>query len=187
MAKCVRCGRGGMGVLHQAVKLNDGNLICFKCYKELGYDPKADFMNAYLNISWNAIKDGREAEVARIIAETNARADADGAAKYGILPKHYRQLDETGSTDNEMKIFAAISAILEDEGCDVKPIDIALNKERGSLLLWLDGVLIIEYKSEPNVKWIVFPHESYEKIRIGGVGRMNSLAPKIVEAYKSAL
>lgn len=187
MAKCVRCGRGGMGVLHSAIKLNDGNYVCFKCYKELGYNPMKDITTAPRMISWDDIKDGKENEGARARAAAEARFDAAEAEKYRILPKHYHELYEAGATDNEIKIFAAISAILEDEGLDIEPLDISL-AENGSLHVWLDGVMIIQYKSEPDVKWITFPHESYDKIRIGGVAKIRtSLAPKIIEAYKSAL
>ena len=61
MAKCVKCGRGGMGILHQAIKLNDGNLICHKCYKELGGSPYKDMTVAPIRYSYNDIKDGFEA------------------------------------------------------------------------------------------------------------------------------
>ena len=39
MAKCERCGRGGMGVLHYAIKFKDKKYVCFKCLKEFGYKP----------------------------------------------------------------------------------------------------------------------------------------------------
>lgn len=38
MAKCERCGLGGMGVLRGAVKFKDKKYICVKCLKELGHD-----------------------------------------------------------------------------------------------------------------------------------------------------
>lgn len=38
MAKCERCGLGGLGVLRGAVKFKDKKYICVKCLKELGHD-----------------------------------------------------------------------------------------------------------------------------------------------------
>lgn len=72
MAKCIRCGRGGMGVLHQAIRLNDKSLICFKCYKELGFKPLEDITAAPLLYSWNDIKDGKEAYLARASRTTKS-------------------------------------------------------------------------------------------------------------------
>ena len=183
MAKCVRCDRGGLGLLHSAIRLKDGNFICFKCFKELGYEPKDYITTAPYMLSWNDIKDGRDAAGRK----RQLQILEAGANDYGLDQKHYKQLFDADATDNEMKIFKAIMEILEDEDLDTDPLDISL-ADNGSLHVFLDGVLIIQYKSEPDVKWIIFPHESYEKIRIGGVAKIrNSLAPKVIEAYKSAM
>ena len=66
MAKCVRCGRGGMNTLHFAVKLKDKNWICDRCYKELGFSPKEDRTTAKHLRTWDDIKDGADAYYGRI-------------------------------------------------------------------------------------------------------------------------
>lgn len=183
MAKCVRCGRGGMGLLHSAIKLNDGNFVCFSCFKELGYEPKEYITIAPYSLSWDSIKNGKDYYDFKRYEEFY-KADA---AKYGISVKHYKQLDNAGATDNEIKMFKTMCAILEDEELNTDALDVEL-ADKDALNVFLDGVLIIQYKSEPDVKWIIFPHESYDKIRIGGVAKLrSSLAQKIIEAYKSAI
>lgn len=180
MAKCKRCGKST--ALRGHVKIKDADL-CGVCFKELGFE-KRDLLTASI-YEYEAIKNGRDAYYFNSIKARADQYDVEHADKYGISLKHYQQLDKAGATDNEMKIFAAICAVLNDEGLETDPILIAPG-DNGSLLLMIDGIIMLQYKSEPNVKWILLPNESDEKIRIGGVARMNSLAPRLVAAYKSA-
>lgn len=83
----------------------------------------------------------------------------------------------------EVKIFATIYALLNDEGKDADAIEIS-SGDNGSVNLSIDGEIFISYKADGGVKWIAF--ENGEKIRIGGAGRMNSLSPRIIQAFDSA-
>lgn len=180
MAKCLRCGKST--IVRGHVALSDG-AICTPCFKKLGFK-LSDTATASI-YHYADIKDGRDAYYEKAIKESAEQYDRDQADKYGLSVGHYLQLEKAGATDNEMKIFSAICAILNDEGIETDPILIAPG-DNGSLLLLIDGVIMLQYKSEPNVKWILFPNESEEKIRIGGVARMNSMAPRIVAAYEAA-
>ena len=47
MAKCIRCGRSGMGVLHQAIKLKDKNIRFIKAAShEFDHDSEYDVITA---------------------------------------------------------------------------------------------------------------------------------------------
>ena len=181
MAKCIRCGRFGMGVIHSAVKLKDKNMICSKCYKELGGSPLKDMTTASLLYTYDDIKDGFDAMYER----DHASRVAQEAAALGVSYKQYKQLTDAAATDMESNILAMICAILRDEDRDPDQIDVSLG-DNGSLLLMLDGVIFIRYKADAGVKWIIFENESPEKIRIAGPGRLNSYAARIVQAYDSA-
>lgn len=184
MAKCVRCGRGGMGLVHQALKLKDKNMICFKCYKELGGEPWKDMTTASITYSYEDIKDGFEAmenrKMAKLVLETNLSE----ANQFGITLKLVNQLNKAGATDPEKRLLGAICAVLADEGRDIDVIDAAPGNA-GSLLLMIDGTVFIEYKSDEGVKWIRFDNEGQEKVRISGPARINALASRVVAAYDS--
>lgn len=186
MAKCVRCGRGGMGVLHQAIKLKDGDYICFKCYKELGGSPLKDATDVTKSYSYDEIKDGFEAMEARRMSALFSRANKEEAERLGISTKHVGQLDAAGATDPERRLLGAIYAVLADEGRDPDVLDIVLG-DNGSLLVLVGDVVALEYKSDSGVKWIRLPNESEEKIRITGPAKINAMAPRIVKAYDAAL
>lgn len=186
MAKCIRCGRSGMGVLHQAIKLKDKNMICFRCYKELGGTPMKDITTAPLTYSYDDIKDGFEAMANRRLSETILKANIDEANKFGITFKLVKQLNEAGATGPEKRLLGAICSVLADEGRDIDVIDVTLG-DNGSLLMMIDGVVFIEYKSDEGVKWIRFVNEGEDKIRISGPSRVNAMATRIVAAYDSAI
>lgn len=185
MAKCVRCGRSGMGVLHQAVKLKDKNLICFKCYKDLGFDPWKEFSTAYLTQSWDDIKDGKAEMDGRALGSLIQRTNQAEADKYRLDVRHYTQLVAAGASPAEMRIMSAICAVLDDEDCDPDALDVSLGPNN-SLMVMIDGVIVVQYRSDKDVKWIMLPSESEEKIRISGPAKINTLAPRIVQAYRSA-
>ena len=124
--------------------------------------------------------------IQRRILETAARADRSEAEDLGITVKMVRQLDKAGATDPERRILGAICAVLADESRDIDVIDVALG-DNGSLLLMIDGVVFIRYKSDAGVKWIAFENEGGEKIRITGPARINAMADRVVEAYDSAM
>lgn len=186
MAKCKKCGKNGMGVLHSAVRLNDKNYVCRKCWGELGFSTNLlDMVNDGLKLTWNDVKDGREAYEQDSINKIVQSHRSAEAAEYGISTAQYTGLANAEATEMEIKIFKAIVDVLYDEGADPDTLSVT-SGERGSLLVMVDGVVIIQYKGEPQVKWIMFPHESEEKIRIGGAARINSLADKVIGAYRSA-
>lgn len=181
MAKCMKCGKSTLVKGH--VKLADG-AICTPCFRSLGF--KLGDVTTSSQYRYDDIKDGVEAMRQRRILETAARADMSEAEDLGITIKMVRQLDKAGATDPERRILGAICAVLADESRDIDVIDVALG-DNGSLLLMIDGVVFIRYKADSGVKWIIFENESPEKIRIQGAGRINSFAPRIAQAYDSAM
>lgn len=181
MAKCIRCGKSTLVKGH--VKLADC-AICTPCFKSLGFK-LTDTATASM-YKYDEIKDGHDAMIQRRIIETAARADKAEADKLGLNIKLIKQLDNAGATDPERRILGAICAVLEDESRDTDVIDVALG-DNGSLLLMIDGVVFIRYKSDAGVKWIAFENEGGEKVRITGPARINAMADRVVEAYDSAL
>lgn len=168
MSKCIRCGNSFL--MHRKVKLKDA-FLCGKCYKELGFD------NYLISESykWDEIKDGYEA-----YQERKNREFWEGEAhKKGLTLPHFSALNKIGATDTEVKIMSSIYAILKDEGKDAGLIEISAG-DNGSVNLSVDGEIFLSYKADGGVKWISFGDE---KIRIGGAGRTNSLAPRIIEAF----
>ena len=178
MAKCIKCG--GSFLTRGRIKLADAD-ICFKCFDELGFDHKTGVYTGKL-YKWDQIKDGYSAMRAR----ENAAAKAKQADELGISVKQFKQLDNANATDMEIKIFSKICAVLLDDDRDPDLIDVSLG-DNGSLLLMIDGVVFMRYKADSGVKWIIFENESPEKIRIQGAGRINSFAPRIAQAYDSAM
>lgn len=170
MAKCKRCGRAA---LISGIRLADAT-VCRSCLDALGFD-HIDRTTAGL-YKWADVKDGIEAYWKRLNAKT--------AASMGLTLKHFEQLSAAGSTDLEDKLFAAMCAIWKDEGLDVDRLDVAPGT-RGSLLVLMDGTIVLEYKGEPQVRWILLP-DSPDKVRIGTSARINSLANRIVKAYRAA-
>ena len=171
MAKCIKCGKS---LLLSRIKLADAD-ICKDCIRDLGFEGRIDSTVGSL-YKWNDIKDGIQAYWDRQNAKT--------AASKGLSLKHYKQLNAAMATDLEEKLFSAMCAIWEDERCDVSRLDIAPG-DNGSLLVLMNGVVVLEYKGEPQVRWILFP-DSPDKVRIGNSGRINSLAKRILAAYRSA-
>ena len=185
MSKCVRCGRSGMGVLHQALKLKDGCRICFKCYRALGGDPVRDVGLSHVMYSWEDIREGFEALSGRRMSDLIRRTNEAEAARFSLDGCIYRQLEAAGATDPEKRLVSAVCAVLDDEGFDPSVLAVAPG-DHGSLLVMVDGVVMLQLKSDSGVKWIMLPHESGEKIRISGPARINAMAPRILQAYRSA-
>lgn len=170
MSNCVRCGSSS--IIRRKVKLKDA-IICGKCYKELGFD---NYLMPDL-YKWDDIKDGYDAYRER----ENQKYWAGEAEKRGLALPHFRKLNSLGATDMEVKIFASIYAQLKDEGKDTDAVEIS-SGDNGSLNLSVDGGIFLSYKADGGVKWIALA-DDFEKIRIGGAGRINSLAPRIIEAF----
>ena len=86
MAKCIKCGKSFFGRIK--IKLADAE-ICSKCYDELGFDHKTGL---YIGSTykWSDIKDGYDVMRDR----ENAKRFAKNAAEVGLIPKHYKQLNE---------------------------------------------------------------------------------------------
>lgn len=179
MSKCVRCGKSTL--IRGNVFLAD-ETICLVCFKMLGF--KISDVNISTSYHYDDIKDGADAYYARKARTAAYRAEAKEAAEHGMSLSQYEQLNDAMATDNEIKIFSAICAVLADDGYDPDPLIIAPGIN-GSLLVMLDGTVMLEYKAEPQVKWIRFTNESEEKIRITGPGRINSLASRIAAAYEA--
>ena len=180
MAKCMKCGKSTLVKGH--VKLSDG-AICTPCFLSLGFKIRDAATSS--QYKYDDIKDGLEAMRHRSILETAERADKAEAYELGITIKMIRQLDQAGATDPERRLLGAICAVLEDEGRDTDAIDVALG-DNGSLLLMIDGVVFVRYKSDAGVKWIAFENEGGDKIRITGPARINAMADRVVQAYDSA-
>lgn len=176
MAKCIRCEKSFFG--HGKIKLADAE-ICFKCYDELGFDHKTG-LNIGSLYKWNDIKDGYEA----MRAKENAKRLETEAEKLGLTVKLYNHLRKAEATDPEIRLMSAMCALLTDEGRDLDALNVALG-DNGSLNVMINGDAIIQYKSDSGVKWIRFPHESNEKLRITGPASLNKLASRIVSAYDS--
>lgn len=177
--KCEKCGRG-VGLVRRGLRCSDGKYLCFECARDLGLDPGKDWKQSYYLYSYEDIKDGLDAYNQRRW-DAAAKREADSL---GILLPHYRQLKKALATDLEMKLFSAMCAIWEDDGLDVARLVISPG-ERGSLLVLLDDVVVLEYKGEPQVRWIRFSG-SEEKIRIGNSARINSLASCLIDSFRSA-
>lgn len=171
MAKCKKCGKA---LLLGGIRLSDA-VICRPCLNDLGFGDRISQSTAGI-YRWDDVKDG--------ISAYWDRQNAKTAASMGLALKHYKQLLAASSTDLEEKLFAAMCAIWDDEGCDVSRLDIAPG-DRGSLLVLLNETVVLEYKGEPRVRWILFP-DSPDKVRIGNSARINSLAKRITAAYRSA-
>lgn len=178
MAKCIKCG--GSFLTRGRIRLADAD-ICFKCFESLGFDRKTGIYDGK-SYKWDDIKDGFDAMMAREHAVKNAIKAND----LGLTPKLYKQLNNAEATDPEIRLMSAMCALLSDEDRDIDALDMDLG-HNGSLLVMIDGVVIIEYKSDSGVKWIRFPHESEEKLRITGPASLNKLVPRIVAAYDSAI
>ena len=179
MANCEKCGRGGMGLIHGAVKFKDKKYICIKCLKELGHDHP--FRDAYY-LSLQTSEDILHPEIRW---ERQRQEDCPRrAARLDITPAQYDALDKAQATDFEVKVFSRLCALLEDEGCSSAALTVT-SGTNGSLIVLLDGTVLLEYKGEPQVKWICLSDDPNSKIRFGQLSKLNSLADRIVALYNA--
>ena len=179
MANCEKCGRGGMGLIHGAVKFKDKKYICIKCLKELGHDHP--FRDAYY-LSLQTSEDILHPEIRW---ERQRQEDCRRrAARLDITPAQYDALDKAQATDFEVKVFSRLCALLEDEGCSSAALTVS-SGTNGSLIVLLDGTVLLEYKGEPQVKWIRLSDDPDSKIRFGQLSKLNSLADRIAALYNA--
>lgn len=179
MAICERCGKGGMGLMHSAVKFKDKKYICVKCLKELGHEhPIKDAYYLSLHTSEEILHPEIRWE------REHQEACRRRAERLDITPDQYDALDRIPATEFEIKAFSRICALLDDEGCSSSELSITAG-EGGSILVLLDGTVLIEYKGEPQVKWIRLADDHEHKIRFGQLSKLNSLADRMAALYKS--
>lgn len=178
MAKCIRCG--GSFLTRGKVKLKD-ELICGKCFKELGFTDKTDVIVSSL-YSYNDIKDGKDAYQQKKWAKQREENDIAEAKRLGLFYSDYRTLSDLDCEDGEMRIIEKICAVLDDEGCDTSKIE--YEREPGSTLsAFVGDKKLYELKFTKDVKWIRIGDDE-EKNRIGNAAGINKLVGKLVEAYK---
>ena len=179
MSKCERCGVGGIGLIRSGVKFKDKKYICVQCLKELGHEHP--IKEAYY-LSLHTSEDILHPEIrwARERQETSERR----ADRLDITPEQYDFLDKANATDFEIKFFSRLCAILDDEGCSSAALAVG-SGTNGSLLVLLDGTVLLEYKGEPQIKWIRLSDDPDNKIRFGQLSKLNSLADRIVALYRA--
>lgn len=184
MAKCKKCGRSGMGVLHQAIKLKDKNYVCFRCYKELGRDPLKEITIAPLSLTWDDIKDG-PVTAEDIIEKKAAKYDQEQNEARGFKFAHYGELRDLNATDGELELYETICEILDDEGIDPSQLEL-VRKSDNYVTVVLGETDVVRLKWTDRVKWFLLPYVQDEKTRISNIGSVNSYASKIVESYRIA-
>lgn len=178
-AICEVCGRGRFACLSGIIKFKDKKYICCRCLKQFGQDhPLRDASILALRTTEDILHPELRWQNQ---AEENARRYA---AKYEITPAQFSALDKANATEFEMKLFSRICAILDDELIDTQNLIIE-SGQNGSLLVLKDDVVLLEYKGEPNLKWIILSDNPGEKIRFGQLSRLNALADRIVELFKT--
>lgn len=177
--KCAKCGARGIGLWRRGWRFLDGKYACMACVEALGFE-RSFFRNPCAYYNFENVKDGLDAYYER----SNAAMWQRSAAEARIPVRSYKQMSAAGATSFEERFFARMCALLDDEGCSPERLDIA-SGENGSLLVLLDGTVVCEFKGERDVKWIRFPGE--EKIRVGNSAKLNSLAGRLVDSYRSAL
>lgn len=169
MSKCERCGSKRM-----AVKFKDKKYICFKCLKELGYEHPLKEAH-YLGLQTTVDILHPEIKWERQRQETVERR----SDRLHISPAQYKALESANATEFEMKLFSRLCLLLNDEGVPSNDLNVAPG-ENGSLLVIKDGEAVIEYKGQPDIKWIILSDDPGNKIRFGQLSRLNSLSERIV-------
>lgn len=180
MAKCIRCGKSTITRGH--VKLADA-AICTPCFKSLGFK-LTDTAGATI-YKYDEIKDGADAYYNKKIEESAARYDEERNRDHNFRFANYGQMRDLDPTDEEMEMFETVCEILEDEGFDADKLKL-VRKSDSYLTIVLGPTDVARIKYTDRVKWVLFPYGSNEKIRISGVGAINSHAPELVEAYQTA-
>lgn len=186
MAKCVRCGRGGMGLMHPALKLKDKSWICTKCYKDLGFDPKDDMTLSRLLYTYDDIKDGRQAMYEKRNRERVKQAVLNSVS----VTMTYGERDRI-ATETELELNERILEIVEDHDLPATMLRCArFADDYLSIVVDLDDVGshadLVRYKFTTRTAWVrLYPE--YEKIPIKSVDDIDSYVPEIVESFERLL
>lgn len=179
MSKCERCGVGGIGLIRSGVKFKDKKYICVQCLKELGHEhPIKDAYYLSLHTSEDILHP--EIRWEQEWRETCRRR----AERLDITPDQYEALDKALATDFEIKLFSRLCALLDDEGCSSETLTVSSGSD-GSLLVLLNGTVLLEYKGEPQVKWIRLSDDPDNKIRFGQLSKLNALVDRIADLYRA--
>lgn len=183
MAKCVRCGRSGMGVLHQAIKLKDKNFICFKCYKELGGSPYNDMTIAPNLYSYEEIKDGFDAYYAN---KQKKRLKEAAVSSVSVKLSGGGYGNELICTEEEREIYDVIRSLCDDNNYDSERLELVRrNKEHITIIIRSDDGTPLELarlKFTNRAKWIRFCPE-FEKIELIDVEDVANYTELIWDAY----
>ena len=183
MAKCVKCGRGGMGILHQAIKLNDGNLICHKCYKELGGSPYKDMTIAPIRYSYNDIKDGFEAYHAKQQKQQIKKAVLDSVSVRVVGGGRGHDLI---CTEEEREIYDTIRSLCDDANYDSERLSLVRrNDEYVTIIMTSDDGSPLELarlKYTVRAKWIRFCPD-FKKIELIDTEDITNYTELIYAAY----
>lgn len=184
MAKCIRCSRGGMGVLHQAVKLKDKNYVCFKCYKELGGQPMKDLTTAPLLYTYEDIKDGFDAMYERARKEKIAEAVRESVSVRMVGGGHGYDLD---CTEEEREIFDIIRSRCDDVDLDPSVLQLVRkSKEYVSVIMQSsngDQLDLARLKFTDRAKWIRFA-PNFDKVQLEDTEDVAKISGAIFSAYR---
>lgn len=179
MANCERCKKGGIGLTRSGIKFKDKKYICMKCLKELGHD------HPLKNVAYLSSHTSEEILHPEITWERDRLASLGrDANRLGITSDQVAALNAAHATEFEMNLFSHLCALLRDEGCSCSSLFISPGDD-GSLYVLQDDTVLMQYKGEPDIKWIILPDEPDNKIRFARVSKLNSLADRIVAIYRS--
>lgn len=143
MSSCIRCGKSTL--MRGSVKLKD-EIICAKCFKDLGFD-KSDMLAAKLR-TYSEIKNGRDAYVTGMINRRAAEYDAKDST---VILANYGQERDLVCTEEEREMFNWISARFPDDDLRlVRVSDNYVTVKRGE---WD----IVRMKFTNRAKWLSFP------------------------------
>lgn len=183
MAKCIRCGRSGMGVLHQAIKLKDKNMICFRCYKELGGTPMKDISTAPLLYTYNEIKDGFDAYYANKQKEKIKKAVLDSVSVKLVGGGYGHDLI---CTEEEREIYDIIRSLCDDANYESDRLELVRrNDEYVTIIINADDGSPLELarlKYTNKAKWIRFCPE-FAKIQLINTEDITNYVENIYAAY----
>lgn len=184
MAKCVRCGKAGMGVLHSAIKLKDKNMICSKCYKELGGSPLKDMTSAPLLYTYEDIKDGFDAYYKNRQHERIKEAVAESVS---VKITGAGQPRDLVCTEEERELFDIIRSKCDDVNLDADVlrlvrksdtyVTVVMESSSGDLL----DLARIKYTNK--AKWIEFA-PNFERIQLEDVEDIAKKPGPIYAAYR---
>lgn len=184
MAKCIRCGRSGMGVLHQAIKLKDKNMICFKCYKELGGSPMKDITIAPLMYSYDDIKDGFQAYYNNSTKNAIKEAILDSVSIKMVGGGYGHDLI---CTEEEREIYDIIRSLCDDMNYDSDRLELVRrSSDYVTIIINCDDGSPLELarlKYTHKAKWIRFA-PGFETIQLCDTEDVADYTDELYAAYE---